>query len=172
MDLSKTNTETEINQISTKIIKGVSNYPNLIQEDNLYQYEFASFKVENNTITNFVDKRTYVNIQSIYNSISDKTDTLLDEIYKALSDVLDGSAYVLKTGGTVEGELKVDKTIVGNCETASKLLKPRKINIIGAATGSADFDGSNDITLDINIKNGTTNPSDGEDGDIYVQYFT
>lgn len=114
MDLTKTNTTTELNQACIKAVKGTNNYPELTQTDNIYQYEFARFKVENNTINSLVDKRTYINIQSIYDSIENKSNTLIEEIQTALASVLDGSIYLLKSGGTIDGNLEVTGQITGN----------------------------------------------------------
>lgn len=95
-DLSKTNTTTQLNQATIKVVKGSTTYPALSQTDSLYQYEFAKFKVENGVITDFTDTRTFINIQSIYNQIENKTDGLIEQIQQALAGVLDGSAYLLK----------------------------------------------------------------------------
>lgn len=114
MDLTKTNTTTELNQACIKVLKGTNNYPELMQTDNIYQYEFARFKVENNMINNLVDKRTYINIQSIYDSIENKSSTLIEEIQTALASVLDGSIYLLKSGGKIDGNLEVTGKIIGD----------------------------------------------------------
>lgn len=62
IDLSKTNTENVLNQAEIKTIYSSSAYPTLTQQDitgsgTVYQYEFARFKVESGTITNFTDRR-------------------------------------------------------------------------------------------------------------------
>ena len=107
IDLSKTNTEDTLNQAEIKVVYGASNYPILTQQDitaggTVYQYEFARFKVENGSITNFTDRRTYVDFQSIYDAIEAETDAKLEEVQQALDDILDRSAFVLKENvGTI-----------------------------------------------------------------------
>ena len=78
IDLSKTNTAEQLNQAEIKTIYDSSAYPTLTQQDitgsgTKYQYEFARFKVENGNITNFTDKRTFVDISSIYNYIQNES---------------------------------------------------------------------------------------------------
>lgn len=118
IDLSKTNTADELNQASIKLIQGTSNYPELQKQDitnegKIYQYEFARFKVENGNITNLTDRRTFVEFESIYDSIQGQTDEVINEIRRALNNVLDESIYMLKTGGTIDGDLTVKGNIVG-----------------------------------------------------------
>jgi len=119
IDLSKTNTADELNQAEIKTIYNSSAYSTLIQQDitadgTIYQYEFARFRVENGTITNFVDKRTYVDFTSVYDQIETESQAVLNEIQQALESVLDGSAYLLKTGGKIDGDLEVGGNFVAN----------------------------------------------------------
>jgi len=114
IDLTKINTTTELNQASIKIIKGTTNYPELVTTDTLYQYEFSRFKLENNIITNFTDKRTFVDIQSIFDSIQDETGELITQIQSNLNSVLDESLYFLKTGGTINGNLEITNNLSCN----------------------------------------------------------
>ena len=102
IDLSKINTAEQLNQAEIKTIYDSSAYPTLIQQNitgsgTKYQYEFARFKVENGSITDFIDRRTFVDITSVYNLIQNEAQVVLDDIEQALDDVLDGSIYVLKT---------------------------------------------------------------------------
>lgn len=104
VDLSKTNTVDELNQAVIKTVYGASNYPTLIQQDitgtgTVYQYEFARFKVEGGSITNFTDKRTYVDFETIY-----------DYVESVLEGLESQSNVLLKTGGTANG----DFTFSGN----------------------------------------------------------
>lgn len=128
VDLSKTNTKDLFVQAETKIVQNSNDYSNLIQQDitdtgTIYQYEFARFKVENGNITNFTDERTFIDFESIYDSIQGQTDEIINKIEQALKNVLDGSAYLLKTGGTIDGNLEVTGNITG---TARKFRKIRK----------------------------------------------
>lgn len=107
IDLSKTNTADTLNQAEIKVVYGASNYPTLTQQDitgsgTIYQYEFARFKVESGNIINFTDKRTYVDFQTIYDAIQAEAQIVLDDIQQALDDIIDRSAFVLKTDvGTI-----------------------------------------------------------------------
>ena len=55
--------------------------------------------------------------------------------------------------------------------SADKLKSPRNIALSGAINGSAAFDGSKNITITTSIKAGTSTPSGGTNGDVYIQYF-
>lgn len=91
IDLDKENTESEFNQGYYKIVKGVSNYPELIQNDivntnsGVYQYELARFKTSLNGIIDFSDQRTYLDFESIY-----------AEIQRKINEIENGSNYVTK----------------------------------------------------------------------------
>lgn len=81
IDLSKTNTISEFNQGAIKVISGVSDYPSLTQQDitddgTVYQYEFARFRVSSGSITDFADRRTYVNYGTILGLVSDELESL------------------------------------------------------------------------------------------------
>lgn len=74
IDLSKVNTEAEFNQGSYKFVKGVGAYSNLTQEDldndgNVYQFEFCQFRVTESGIQDFIDKRTFLDFDNIYEEI-------------------------------------------------------------------------------------------------------
>ena len=101
IDLDKTNTESEFNQGVYKIVKGTSSYPVLTQTNIVknnsgkYQYELARFKTGANGITDFQDMRTFLDFDSIYNSITSEYRSILTQLQKELSEVEDGSAYIL-----------------------------------------------------------------------------
>ena len=102
IDLDKENTESELNQVSYKIVKGTSSYPNLTQTDivknnaGIYQYELARFRTGSGGITDFQDKRTFLDFNSIYTQIQTEYRAILDELQEELDSVEDGSAYRLK----------------------------------------------------------------------------
>lgn len=50
----------------------------------------------------------------------------------------------------------VTAKLIGNADTASKLSTARKINITGDATGAANFDGSGDVSIDVNVSKADT----------------
>lgn len=108
IDLTKENTKEEFNQGSIKVVSGTSIYPTLTQQDinnggTMYQYEFARFKVTDTGITDFTDRRTFLNLESIYSKINSDATAVLNQIQQALDSVLDESIYVLKTD--LESEL-------------------------------------------------------------------
>lgn len=101
IDLSKINTKQELNQAKIKVISNTSNYSELQKQDitsegKLYQYEFARFKVEDGNITNFEDKRTFVDFENIYAYLERESEEMFKEIRNALKNILSGSAYCLK----------------------------------------------------------------------------
>lgn len=126
IDLDKTNTESEFNQGVYKIVKGTSNYPNLTQTNIVknnsgkYQYELARFKTGTSGITNFQDMRTFLDLNSIYNSMTAEYRGILTQLQKELSDVKDGSAFLLKEGGTIDGDLEVVGKIIRKTKSRKK----------------------------------------------------
>lgn len=130
IDLSKTNTKSELNQAVIKVIRNTSGYGTLTKEDlfeggNIYQYEFARFRVTDMGIVDFEDRRTFLNLESLYNLINNnfnelftqknqEAENLLEEIRQELANIVDGSAYLLKTGGTINGDLEVNGKVFGS----------------------------------------------------------
>ncbi len=102
VDLDKENTEEIFKQASYKIIKDTNNYPSLIQTDivknnaGIYQYELASFRTSANGITDFQDKRTFIDLDSIFSAINNKFNSFLEDLKTKIQNVEDGSAYFLK----------------------------------------------------------------------------
>ena len=97
IDLTKVNTEETLNQAEIKTIYNASAYPTLVQQDlfnggTKYQYEFARFRVASGSITDFTDRRTYLNFDTLYDIFEDTLAGLENE-----SDVL------LKSGGVANG---------------------------------------------------------------------
>ena len=130
IDLSKVNTTTVLNQAEIKVIRGTSDYPTLTKENldsggNIYQYEFARFKVTESGITEFTDARTYLNFESIYDQIttnfqtlfntkSDDADNLLQEIQDELDSIVDRSGLITTNGGTINGNFQGNGTITSD----------------------------------------------------------
>ena len=116
INLDNTNTEEELTQASYKILKNTSNYPALTQTDivnnnaGIYQFELASFKTSLNGITDFQDKRSFLDFQSIYTAIQNEFNVVLNELEEELAGVEDGSEFVLKSSimsGTEEPDDEV-----------------------------------------------------------------
>lgn len=113
IDLTKENTKIALNQAKIKLIKNANSYTILQQDDlfdngNIYQFEFARFKVIDSTITDFEDRRTFLNLESLYKQIldnfdktlndkSEEADIVLQKINEELNNIVDSSAFVLKT---------------------------------------------------------------------------
>lgn len=150
IDLDKQNTETELNQASYKIITSGTGYPNLTQTNivknntGIYQYELARFRTGASGITDFQDMRTFLDFDSIYEQIQSNYQSVLDELEQELKSVQDGSAYVLKT--SYEEDIEEINSSIQAINTS--LNNKQKT-----------------------ISRGTSNPSGGANGDIYIQYF-
>lgn len=101
IDLDKENTETELNQVSYKIVKGTNSYPSLTQNNIVannngkYQYELARFRTTVNGITDFTDRRTYLDFNCIFTEIQTEYREVLNELKEELKIAKDGSLYVL-----------------------------------------------------------------------------
>lgn len=135
IDLSKTATVSTFEQVSFKIIKSTTAYPNVTQEDmdnggELYQVALAQFRTTNSGITDFVDIRPMLDFDAIYTQIRTNVEALLTELEEELQDVESGSAYVLTT--------------TYNSDKAN---------------------------LQTKITTGTSTPTGGSNGDVYIQYF-
>lgn len=127
IDLDKQNEVDDFQQGTYKIIKGANSYPNLTQTNivknnaGVYQYELARFKTNANGIIDFQDMRTFLDFNSIYT-----------EIQNHIDDIDDGSLWLLKTGGTISGEVEIDENgdIVGNisanARNSNKIKKYKK----------------------------------------------
>ena len=90
IDLTKESTETEFKQVNLKILKSANSYPSLTQQDmgnggTVYQFELAKFKTSSSGISDFVDTRTFLNFEGIY-----------EEIRQKIEEVENGSIYALK----------------------------------------------------------------------------
>lgn len=110
IDLDKENTESEFTQASYKIITSTSGYPSLTQSNivknvaGIYQYELARFRTGASGITEFQDMRTFLDFTTIYEQITQEYQAILAQLEAELASVEDGSAYLLKTGGTANGD--------------------------------------------------------------------
>lgn len=125
IDLDKVNSENNFVQGSYKIIKGANSYPELTQTNivkntsGVYQYELARFKTNSTGISDFKDMRTFLDFSSIYNQISAEYRNILNTLENELANVKDGSAYLLKEGGIINGNLEVEGNIIGNVTGSS-----------------------------------------------------
>lgn len=158
IDLDKVNTDEEFKQGYYKIIKGAGSYPALTQTDivnnvsGIYQYELARFKAGTTGITDFQDMRTFLDFESIY-----------AEIEQHIQDIDDGSLWLLKTGGTITGNLTIDGTLSNSAitsinssiSTINSSYKPK--SDFAVLTGSVTGTGSASLQKDISYPTGFNN---------------
>lgn len=119
IDLSKESTKDNFSQVSFKLLTSSSSYPSVTQQDinkyngenNLYQLEFARFKSGTSGITEFKDTRKFLSFNGIYSQIKSDCDAVINQIKQELLNVKDGSSYLLKSGGKIDGDLEVSNNI-------------------------------------------------------------
>lgn len=91
IDLDRENTALNFTQGFYEVVTSASDYPSLTQNnivgtnEGKYQYELAQFKTGLNGISDFVDKRTFLDFNSIYAEIESK-----------IEEIEEGSIYALK----------------------------------------------------------------------------
>lgn len=115
IDLSKESTRDTFSQVSFKLLTSSTGYSAVTQQDinkyngtsNIYQLEFARFKTGTNGITNFTDTRKFLSFSGIYAQIKADCEAVIEQIKQELANVKDGSAYLLKSGGEINGDLEV-----------------------------------------------------------------
>lgn len=114
INLDKQNTESDFTQAEYKVVKSTTGYPSLTQTDivnnnsGIYQYELARFKTGTNGITEFYDRRTFLDFDSIYK-----------EIQQHIQDIDNGALYIQKSSfATVTGTIVLpasgDETVSAN----------------------------------------------------------
>ena len=177
IDLDRINTEQEFNQASFKIITDTTDYPALTQTDivnnnsGVYQYSLARFQTSTNGISNFVDERTFLDFDSIY-----------DKIESIIENIEDGSIYALKAdveeefenlitvpiGGGLDffGSTAPDKYLFADGSAVSRTEYSELFAVIGTRYGSGD--GSTTFNLPdkrervtVGYKAGSTNGTSG-----------
>ncbi len=79
--------------------------------NNLYQLEFARFKSGTGGITELKDTRKFLSFSGIYAQIKADCEAVMNEIKQELENVKDGSSYLLKSGGKIDGDLEVSNSI-------------------------------------------------------------
>lgn len=122
IDLSKESTKDTFNQVSFKLLTSSTGYSAVTQQDinkyngtsNIYQLEFARFKTGANGITDFKDTRKFLSFSGIYAQIKADCEAVMEQIKQELANVKDGSSYLLKSGGKINGDLEVSNNIKCN----------------------------------------------------------
>lgn len=165
IDLDKVNTDSDFEQAYYKILKSASSFPSLTKTNivknnaGVYQYELARFRTSANGISEFQDKRTFLDFDTIY-----------DEIRQHIQDIDNGSLYVQKAGDTMTGALYIVKNsldsfihsrTINNTVFNSKLGTGQNENEGEASVVLTDNDnqilGRLDVRADGKIYNGMTN---------------
>ena len=115
IDLSKTNTDSTLNQATYKILQSASGTPSLTQEDiinnyssGVYQYRLATFQTNaSGTISNLVKTDTRLSIESVYNSFEEQMTQELADLQTAINNV---------TTDTIVGRLDDVEEIANNTQ--------------------------------------------------------
>ena len=113
VNLDLQNTESQFNQAAYKVVKSASGYPNLTQTNivknnaGIYQYELARFRTNASGITEFQDKRTFLDFNSIYDEMEAEYGAVLQQLKEELESIENQSNVLLKTGGTVSGKIEI-----------------------------------------------------------------
>lgn len=86
INLDLVNTESNFNQGKYEILTDSSDYPTLTQQDivntnsGIYQYELAQFRTSAGGITDFVDKRTFLDIDALYTALQNQYATSIGDL--------------------------------------------------------------------------------------------
>lgn len=133
IDLSQENTTAELKQAQYKILESTREYPVLQQEDitiegSIYQFEFAQFKITENRIEDFQDKRTFLDFPSIYAEIRRNINTFLSQAKITTEEQIDALILDLKTYCDEAKEV-LDGDVVMNLINLINNLKTTKADI-------------------------------------------
>ena len=118
INLTRENTSSTFNQGYYEILTSASGYPNLTQNNivntgtGVYQYELARFRTGLSGITDFVDKRTFLDFNSIYEELEQQTTLATKSEVEELDTTLRGIIATKVDTPTVNSKLagKLDKT--------------------------------------------------------------
>lgn len=159
IDLDKVNTISELNQVRYYIITSESDYPTLIQTDIVknesgkYQFELARFICNSSGINSFVDKRTFLDFNSIY-----------AEIRRHIEDIDAGTLTTMPVGSGCDfyGSIAPTNFMFADGSAISRTEYSSLFDIIGTTYGSGD--GTTTFNLPdkrervtVMYKNGSTN---------------
>jgi len=109
VDLDQENTTSQLNQAYYEIVTDVSDYPVLTQDDIVnnnsgkYQFELAQFTTGVSGIDDFVDSRTYINLEEISgvptNAVMGFDGNTIPSGYEEVTDYESGIKYPTYTNG-------------------------------------------------------------------------
>ena len=119
IDMEKEDSASNFEQVQLKVITSASEYPSLTKQDinngeRLYQFEIARFKNSASGIKEFEDCRKFLEWDDILNQLNNDCKAIIENIRKELENVKDGSAYLLKTGGTANGDFTFNGNITAD----------------------------------------------------------
>lgn len=138
IDLSQENTTAELKQAQYKILESTREYPTLQQEDitiegSIYQFEFAQFKITENGIEDFQDKRTFLDFPSIYSEIRRNINAFLSQAKITTEEQIDALVLDLKTycdeaKDILDGDVAMNLiNLINNLKTTKADIPRRKI---------------------------------------------
>jgi len=143
INLDEENTESDFAQGHYKIVTSTTGYPALTQNNiiknnaGIYQYELARFRTSSNGISDFQDKRTFLDFNSLYTEIRNHIRAIDDE-----------GIWLLKTGGEMTGPISIQTGSINS------FIHKRNINSetykTRVGTGQYYQDGSASIELSKN----------------------
>ena len=118
IDLDKVNTDTDFNQGYYEILVDSADYPTLTQDDivntnsGVYQYELARFKTGLSGISDFSDRRSFLDFDSIYEELEQQTTLATKTELSNLDTTLRALIATKANTSTVNNNLagKMDKT--------------------------------------------------------------
>ena len=155
IDMSQTNTTSEFNQGSIKLISNTGDYPALTTQDTIrgtgiYQYELARFNTTSSAIQNLTDARTYLNYNSLYQELRDAIEEIVQGGITASDVSYDNTNSGLNADDTQEG-LDALASAIGVMQTTISNLQ----SAVAGTLKSTNFETTTlDITLTTNIQYG------------------
>ena len=139
IDLSQENTTAELKQAQYKILKSTTAYPVLQQEyitddGEIYQFEFAKFKITETGIEDFQDTKTFLDFPSIYAEIRRNINTFLSQAKITTEEQIDALVADLKTycdtaKEMLDGDVALNLINLINNLKQTKADTPRRKNI-------------------------------------------
>lgn len=137
INLDEVNTASDFKQASYKIIKSTSGYPSLTQTNivknnsGIYQYELARFKTSASGITDFQDKRTFLDFETIYQEMQEEYEAKLSELQDELDTLKSQYTYMLKTTDSLTATVTLKEKIIWQVNFPPGLNKQNSI-LLGA----------------------------------------
>ena len=137
INLDRENTSSNFAQGYYEILTGVNDYPSITQNnivgtnEGKYQYELARFKTGLSGITNFVDKRTFLDFQSIYEELEQQSTLATKAELQAVNSNLSERINTKANTSTMNTELAKKLNLTGGTVTGtinSSDILPRTYN--------------------------------------------